>query len=46
MTDKKDAQQKKDQNAENNREQVKPGEIKGKIDIDDKRERRDGPGGN
>ena len=46
MTDKKDEELKKKQNAENNKEQVKPGEIKGKIDIDDKRERRDGPGGN
>lgn len=45
MTDKKDKEQKKIQDAENKND-VKPGEIKGKIDIDDKRERRDGPGGN
>lgn len=45
MTDKKDEEQKKKQNTEN-KNNVKPGEIKGKIDIDDKRERRDGPGGN
>lgn len=25
---------------------IKPGDIKGKIDVPDKRERRDGPGGN
>ncbi len=25
---------------------IKPGDIKGKIEIPDKRERRDGPGGN
>lgn len=45
MTDKKDTEQKKTQSPENKND-VKPGEIKGKIDIHDKRERRDGPGGN
>lgn len=45
MTDKKEEELRKKQNAENKKQQ-NPGEIKGKIDIDDKRDRRDGPGGN
>lgn len=31
---------------QNQNEQITPGNIKGKIDINDKRERKDGPGGN
>ncbi len=30
----------------NEKKHTKPGEIKGKIEISDTRERRDGPGGN
>lgn len=39
MAQQKDANQKP-------KKPVKPGDIKGKIEVSDKRERRDGPGGN
>lgn len=29
-----------------NQKHIKPGDIKGKLDVPDTRERRDGPGGN
>ncbi len=35
----------KKQNSASN-ENIVPGNIKGKIDVDDTRERKDGPGGN
>ena len=42
---KKDKDTKKDKN--NTKEKLtKPGEINGKIEVADTRERRDGPGGN
>ncbi len=37
---------KKDQEPEYSKPLIKPGDIKGKIEISDTRERRDGPGGN
>ncbi len=37
---------KKEKEAKDKEPKIKPGEIKGKIDINDTRERRDGPGGN
>lgn len=33
-------------NNHDNKKQIKPGDIKGKIEVKDTRERRDGPGGN
>lgn len=33
-------------NSSKNNKTVKPGDIQGKIEIPDTRERRDGPGGN
>lgn len=36
---------KKQKTSEKNDIKVKPGDIKGKIEVTDKRERRDGPGG-
>ena len=38
-----DIKQKQNSDSKKN---IKPEDIKGKIDIPDKRERRDGPGGN
>ncbi len=39
--------QKQKQDAkEKKKTRIKPGEIKGKVDVHDTRERRDGPGGN
>lgn len=32
--------------AKENKSRIKPGDITGKIDVRDTRERRDGPGGN
>ncbi len=37
---------KKEQEAKDQKTTVKPGDIKGKIEVSDTRERRDGPGGN
>ena len=37
---------KKEQAVENKKQFTKPGDIKGKIEVPDTRERRDGPGGN
>ena len=39
----KESKNKKPQSANG---EIKPGEIQGKIEVTDKRERRDGPGGN
>ncbi len=37
----------KDKTAKNkNKDNIKPEDIKGKIEVPDKRERKDGPGGN
>ena len=43
MTENKDTKQKQDPKS---KKQINPGDIKGKIDVTDTRERRDGPGGN
>ncbi len=45
MSSKEKNQEVKKQEAKNQKT-VKPGDIKGKINVDDTRERRDGPGGN
>lgn len=37
---------KKEQDSEKQKPLTKPGDIKGKIEVPDTRERRDGPGGN
>ncbi len=37
---------KKEQETKKQKKLTKPGDIKGKIDCPDNRERRDGPGGN
>ena len=37
---------KKEQESTDKKPLTKPGDIKGKIDVPDNRERRDGPGGN
>ncbi len=44
MTENKDI--KKDKESKEQKTLTKPGDIKGKIDVPDDRERRDGPGGN
>lgn len=36
----------KDNKKKESKEHIKPSDIKGKIDVPDTRERRDGPGGN
>lgn len=36
----------KDNKNNSNPKNIKPGDIKGKIEVPDKRERKDGPGGN
>ena len=33
-------------NKQESKEYIKPSDIKGKIEVPDKRERKDGPGGN
>lgn len=42
----KNKDEKKKQEDKCNKNLTKPGEIKGKIEVSDTRERRDGPGGN
>lgn len=42
MSDEKNKTEEQTVNSEN---RVNPGDIEGKIDVPDKRERRDGPGG-
>ncbi len=37
---------KKEQESKEQKTVIKPGDIKGKIEVSDTRERRDGPGGN
>ncbi|MDO4743589.1 MAG: hypothetical protein Q4B04_06110 [bacterium] len=46
MSDDKKIEQKPEPEINVNKEPIKPGDIIGKIDIHDTRERRDGPGGN
>ena len=36
----------KQKDSEKDKKHIKPGEIQGKIEVSDTRERRDGPGGN
>ncbi len=45
MNDDKKFEQKAEPERKENRKHIKPGDIIGKIDIHDTRERRDGPGG-
>ena len=44
MSEKKDIKKEKEAKCQN--ALTKPGDIKGKIEVPDTRERRDGPGGN
>ena len=44
MAENKD--KKKEQERQDKKPLTKPGDIKGKIEVPDTRERRDGPGGN
>ncbi len=44
MPENKDA--KKERESKEQKPHTKPGDIKGKIEVADTRERRDGPGGN
>ncbi len=46
MDDDKKIEKKPEPEIEKNKKHVKPGDIIGKIDVHDTRERRDGPGGN
>ncbi len=46
MNDDKKIEQRKEPEIKIDKKTIKPGEIIGKIDVDDTRERRDGPGGN
>lgn len=47
MFEKTNAEQNQKQEQDSkNKKNIKPGDIKGKIEVPDKRERRDGPGGN
>ncbi len=45
MPDEKDKQQKQFEVVKE-KKHIKPGDIEGKIEVTDTRERRDGPGGN
>ncbi len=46
MNNNKKIKQKSETETKEDKKHVKPGDITGKIDVKDKRERRDGPGGN
>ncbi len=46
MSDDKKNEQKPEPEIKEIKKDIKPGEIIGKIDVHDTRERRDGPGGN
>ncbi len=46
MKDNKRKKQKSEDKTEEYKKNINPGHIKGKIDVRDTRERRDGPGGN
>ncbi|MBR3767170.1 MAG: hypothetical protein IKL10_02905 [Clostridia bacterium] len=46
MFEDKEKKKEQDPKKKTEEEPIKPGEIKGKIEIPDTRERRDGPGGN
>ncbi len=46
MDDNKKIEQKPEPEIKTNKNPIKPGDIIGKIDVHDTRERRDGPGGN
>ena len=46
MNDEKNTPQKPEPEIKENKKHIKPGEIIGKIEVRDTRERRDGPGGN
>ncbi len=46
MNDNKKINQKSDNGTKENKKRIRPCDITGKIDVQDKRERRDGRGGN
>ncbi len=46
MKDDKKIEQRPEPEISTNKKPIKPGEIIGKIEVHDTRERRDGPGGN
>ncbi len=46
MDDDKKIEKKAKPEIKEDKKQIKPGDIIGKIDVQDTRERRDGPGGN
>lgn len=46
MTDDKKIEQKPEPEKKEDKKHIKPGDIIGKINVNDTRERRDGPGGN
>ena len=46
MNDDKKIEQKPDPDIKEDKKHIKPGDIVGKIDVHDTRERRDCPGGN
>ncbi len=46
MSDDKKIEQNAEPKIKENKKHIKPGDIIGKIDVHDTRERRDGPGGN
>lgn len=46
MSDNKKVKPNTEHEIKENKKHIKPGDIIGKIDVHDTRERRDGPGGN
>ena len=46
MSENKDVKKEKEKESKEQKPLTRPGDIKGKIEIPDTRERRDGPGGN
>ncbi len=46
MNDDKTIEKRPEPEAKKDKKHIKPGDIIGKIDVHDTRERRDGPGGN
>ncbi len=46
MIDDRKTEQQTEPEIKEDKKRIKPGEIIGKIDVHDTRERRDGPGGN
>ncbi len=46
MSEKKDIKKEQEEEEKEKKPLTRPGDIKGKIEVPDTRERRDGPGGN